>query len=37
VTADAIYVDNAGLVILWPFLQSFFGRLGLVDEKRLQG
>ena len=34
--SDAIYVDNAGLVILWPFLQSFFGRLGLVDEKRFR-
>ncbi|MBN8447460.1 contractile injection system tape measure protein [Accumulibacter sp.] len=34
--ADAIYVDNAGLVILWPFLQSFFGRLGLLGEKRLR-
>jgi len=33
---DAIYVDNAGLVILWPFLQSFFGRLGLLDEKRFR-
>ncbi len=34
--SDAIYVDNAGLVILWPFLQSFFGRLGLLDEKRFR-
>ena len=33
---DEIYVDNAGLVILWPFLQSFFGRLGLLDEKRFR-
>jgi hypothetical protein len=34
--SDAIYLDNAGLVILWPFLQSFFGRLGLLDEKRFR-
>ncbi len=31
--ADEVYVENAGLVILWPFLASFFGRLGLVEDK----
>jgi hypothetical protein len=31
--ADAIYVDNAGLVILWPFLERFFENAGLLDEK----
>lgn len=34
--ADAIYVENAGLVILWPFLESFFGRLGLLEGKRFR-
>lgn len=34
--SDAIYVDNAGLVILWPFMQSFFRRLGVLDEKRFR-
>jgi hypothetical protein len=31
--ADAIYVDNAGLVILWPFLERFFDHAGLLEEK----
>ncbi|MEH6875697.1 MAG: contractile injection system tape measure protein, partial [Candidatus Competibacter sp.] len=30
--ADAIYLGNAGLVILWPFLKTFFGRLGLLED-----
>jgi hypothetical protein len=34
--AEEIYVGNAGLVILWPFLESFFGRLGLTEEKRFK-
>ncbi len=32
--ADALYLDNSGLVILWPFLQTFFAHLGLLAEKR---
>jgi hypothetical protein len=31
--ADAIEVENAGLVILWPFLERFFGHLDLVRGK----
>ena len=31
--AEEIYVDNAGLVILWPFLERFFMRLGMVEEQ----
>jgi Contractile injection system tape measure protein len=31
--ADEIYVENAGVVILWPFLANFFARLGLLEEK----
>ena len=31
--ADALFVDNAGLVLLWPFLGSFFERLGLVTGR----
>lgn len=30
--SDALYVDNAGLVLLWPFLGRFFARLGLQEE-----
>ena len=28
---DALYVHNAGLVLLWPFLQRFADRLGLLQ------
>jgi len=31
--ADEVYVENAGLVILWPFLANFFRHVGLVEEK----
>lgn len=31
--ADELFVHNAGLVILWPFLSHFFENLGLVKEK----
>lgn len=31
---DQLYVDDAGLVILWPFLDPFFTRTGLLDEHR---
>jgi hypothetical protein len=34
--ADELYIDNAGLVILWPFLERFFERLGLVTAQRFQ-
>jgi hypothetical protein len=29
---DELYIDNAGLVILWPFLNHFFENLGLVQK-----
>ena len=29
---DAFYIDNAGLVILWPFLSHFFQHLGLMEQ-----
>ena len=32
--ADEVYIHNAGLVILWPFLPRFFENLGLVSERR---
>jgi hypothetical protein len=32
--ADELYIGNAGLVILWPFLGHFFARLGLLDGKQ---
>jgi hypothetical protein len=28
---DALYVPNAGLVLLWPFIQRFADRLGLLQ------
>ena len=31
---DELEVDNAGLVVLWPFLEQFFGRLGLLNPQR---
>jgi contractile injection system tape measure protein len=31
--ADEIYVENAGLVILWPFLENFFAHLDLLKAK----
>jgi hypothetical protein len=34
--ADEIAVANAGLVILWPFLASFFTHLGLVEERQFK-
>jgi len=30
--ADALYIGNAGLVLLWPFLTHFFQRLDLLKE-----
>jgi hypothetical protein len=29
---DTLYIDNAGLVVLWPFIGSLFQRLGLVES-----
>lgn len=34
--ADEIAVANAGLVILWPFISSFFTHLGLVEERQFK-
>lgn len=31
---DWLEVDDAGLVILWPFLPRFFARVGLLDAER---
>ncbi|NER47631.1 MAG: hypothetical protein F6J92_13195 [Symploca sp. SIO1A3] len=31
--AEEIYVPNAGLVIIWPFLERFYQTLGLVEGK----
>ena len=30
---EGIYIQNAGLVILHPFLSLFFGQIGLTDDK----
>lgn len=32
--SDAVYINNAGLCILWPFLAAFFERLELVQNGR---
>lgn len=34
--SDTLYLNNAGLVILWPFLKTFFGRQGLLEENRFR-
>lgn len=34
--ADVLYIGNAGLVILWPFLSSFFARLDLLEGKQFK-
>lgn len=31
-SAEEIYIQNAGMIILWPFLERFFEVLGLVEE-----
>lgn len=31
---DAIALNNAGLVLFWPFLPRFFSNLGLIAEKK---
>jgi len=33
---DAVEVGTAGLPLLWPFLQTFFGRLEMLDGKRFR-
>lgn len=32
--SDKIYIDNAGLVLIWIFLNGFFERMRLVSEKK---
>lgn len=32
--SDAVYINNAGLCLLWPFLGAFFERLALVQNGR---
>jgi hypothetical protein len=34
--ADELYIDNAGLVILHPFLRHFFERLELLEDKQFK-
>jgi hypothetical protein len=29
---DAFYIDNAGLVILWPFFSHFFKHMGFIEK-----
>ncbi len=30
--SEEIYIDNAGLILLWPFLNRFFSQLRLVEQ-----
>jgi hypothetical protein len=32
--SDALYVGNAGLVLLWPFMGRFFEKLGLMTDRQ---
>lgn len=32
-SAAGHYIDNAGLILAWPFLARYFGQLGLVEDK----
>ncbi len=34
--ADEVYLDTAGVVLLWPFLGRFFERLGLLTAERFK-
>jgi hypothetical protein len=34
--ADELFIDNCGIVILWPFLRRFFEHLGLLAEKQFK-
>ncbi|MGR9052425.1 MAG: contractile injection system tape measure protein [Gammaproteobacteria bacterium] len=34
--SDRLYIGNAGLVILWPFLERFFANLGLLHQRSLK-
>lgn len=31
---ENIYVSNAGIILIWPFLSHYFNVLGLLDEKQ---
>lgn len=33
-SVDELYVEDAGIVLLWPFVARFFERVGLIDEER---
>ena len=33
---DELYLGNAGLVIVWPFIKTFFDRLDLLEEDRFK-
>lgn len=32
--SDELFIENCGLVLLWPFLTYFFGRLGFLNEEK---
>jgi len=34
--ADTVYIENSGLVLLWPFLPRFLERLQLVEEGKFK-
>jgi hypothetical protein len=32
-SADSIYINNAGLILIWPFLSTLFNKLGLLNGR----
>ena len=34
--SEPVYVENSGLVILWPFIERFFERVGLAEARHLR-
>ncbi len=34
--ADTVYIENSGLVLLWPFLPRFFERVELVEREKFK-
>ncbi len=34
--SNVIYIKNAGVILFWPYLQRFFGNLGLIDGNQFK-
>ena len=33
--SESLFVENAGLVLLWPFLSRLFDKLNLMEKERI--